>query len=68
MLNIMKHLIELDTDSLRINPNNFTTNCYIFFSFGERENHGNLLINIKVEIGMNKDTAITYVLNETRIC
>ena len=57
-------LIEFHTDPLGNNPNNFTTNGYVFFNLGERKIHYNLLTNMKVAIGLNKDTIIAYILNE----
>ena len=44
--------------------NNFTTNGYVFFSFGVRESHFNVLSCVKVAIGLIKDTIIAYILNE----
>ncbi len=57
-------LIEFHADPLGNNSNNFTTNGYVFFHLGEREIHYNLLINMKVAIGLNKDAIIAYILNE----
>ena len=57
-------LNEFHANSTRIYPNNFAANCYVFLDFGERKIHYNLLTNMKVSIGLDKNTVITYILNE----
>ena len=57
-------LNEFHANSTRIYPNNFPANCCVFFNFRERKIHYNLLTNMKVSIGLDKNTVITYILNE----